>query len=392
MLQLPVFYHYRYGLATYIPELTSTLFLLSGLIFMFLFIQKKNNWTLFVSAILLFIAISFRMIYIVYTCLLLTIFLKSLWKTFIYSTLKEKVIQLSIILGFIFLLLLYFYPKIGPFFGYYTADVPYETTSYLSSFTSLGSYLKVQIGFIGFLSMLFVFMLVNQQNELRKKENWFFILPSLLYFLFIYVYNKSTNVPHVTAVFSCFLLFVFLIKSNLTNKIKFNTSRQWFVTISLVVLANINYSFDVVNAGKTEEQYIVPQKLLTEISTNNIADYLIFYDENQSIPTSVASFRKNHKLNLHTRNFLFHDLFLYQISKTLNIDTCANYYIEMIKNNDIQLLAINQGENKANKFFPKVIKITRKIRASIQTNKRYYLYKTYSSKYHGIVELYKLIK
>ena len=391
IFQLPVFYHYRYGLSTYMPELSSALYMMSGLIFMLLYIRQKNIWALCISAIFLFIAISFRMIFIVYTFLILSIFIKKLWKNFAKSTFKNRLFQLLVVSCFMILLAIYFYPKSVPFFGYYLVDVPYESTSYFSSFSSLISYLTDQVGLVGLISLFFIFILVNQQGEIRSKENWFYIYPSLIYFLFIYVYNKSTNVPHVTAVFTCLLIFVFFSKSNLLKTIKISSRNKLTVTICLFIISSINYSFDVIRTSKTEQQYIVPQKISSEISKNNCSDYLIFYDENQSIPTSVASFRKDHKLNLHTRNFLFHDLFLYQISKTLNIDTCANYYIEMIKNNDIQLLAINQNENKANKFFPKVIQITRIIRASIQTNKRYYLYKTYSSKYHGIVELYKLI-
>ncbi len=390
IFQLPVFYHYRYGLSTYMPELSSALFMLSGLIFMLLYIRQNNVWALCISAILLFIAITFRLIFIVYTLLILSIFIKKIWQNFAKSTLKNRLFQLFIVSGFMILLAVYFYPKSAPFFGYYLVDVPYESTSYFSSFSSLLSYLTVQVGLVGLISLVFILIIVNQQGVIRSKENWFYIYPSLIYFLLIYVYNKSTNVPHVTAVFTCLLIFVFLSKSNFLKKIKISTRNELIFTIFLIILSSINYSFDVIRNSKTEQQYIIPQKLLVEISKNNSSDYLIFYDENQSIPTSVASFRKNQKLNLHTRNFLFHDLFLYQISKTLNIDTCANYYINMINNNNIQLLAINQGVNKANCFFPKVIKITEKIRASIQANKRYYLYKTYSSKYHGIVELYKL--
>ena len=56
IFQLPLFYHYRYGLTTYIPEIPSSLFLLSGylLILMYFKTEKKttfNSWFYFSSNI-----------------------------------------------------------------------------------------------------------------------------------------------------------------------------------------------------------------------------------------------------------------------------------------------------------------------------------------------------
>ena len=90
---LPVFHHFRYGLVTYIPELSSALLLMSGVISFTIFKIINKSIYIYIGILLMYASVIFRMNFVVYVFF---IFVFSLWniRHNIVGLQKTKLIRL----------------------------------------------------------------------------------------------------------------------------------------------------------------------------------------------------------------------------------------------------------------------------------------------------------
>ena len=179
LLQLPLFYNHRYGLASYIAEIPSGLLLLSGYLQLLIFYRNKSLLNLFFGLILMVIPIFFRLNFMIYTSVFLVpLFFISLKNFRQFSYWKKGIILLYTI---VLLLATFFYclPYLDYFIAYYVnKEVEWEghgdfTNSVIYFFINVYD----QLGGVGMLLFIFVLIL----NSSPKK-------PSFLYPKYLLIY------------------------------------------------------------------------------------------------------------------------------------------------------------------------------------------------------------
>lgn len=397
IFQLPLFYHYRYGLGTYVPEISSALFLLSGYLLILIFFSTEKKWQLMIGLVLMSISIMFRFNFFVYaSALLLPLFYSSI--SILRKKGKWELIYFSsfglLLLGFVFV---YVLSKLSFFLGYYNHPVPYQKFYLKNCLIGIIDDWRVDIGLIGLLVFLIVWILSNEEKLTNQKKmtNFYLCYPYLFFIGFIYLYINATNTPHVAAAVMVFIFPIFIIPSKLLNFIytKLNRRVLQIASIIIIVFLNVNFFTSCKKLETISDEYKVPKKVINDIiQIKNLDEgfkYFCFFEEMEEYPIDVAVHKKT-GVWLGTKDvFYFHDSGFYGISKDLDTKTCTNFYIDKILEGKHDLIAINKTANIPMKGQKNAILISRNIRKFIVHNKNYKKVKTILNLYHGEVEFYK---
>lgn len=401
IFQLPLFYHYRYGLTTYVPEIPSALLLLAGFIQFLNFFKTEKLLHCITALILVVIPIMFRFNFFVYAfCFMIPL----LYKSFMIIKRKSKK-EIVLMLGFVLLLLLfltfYIFSHLSFFLNYYGgaigSSIAYAKVDLSSSFEYLFIHLKEELGLLGFVTLFYLLLMLNENrlNENKMTEALYLVYPFLFFFSFIILYLCSTNVPHIIAAMVVFSLTVFFVPfnfiQNLVVKIKPNIIK--YGAVLLIVVLNIGYVSSLNSFSTTSEEHLTHRKVIDFVSKqkelNSNFKYIGFYDEMIENQVDVSVFNKTGIWLNSTTNFFMHDLYLASMSSTLNPVECANFYIDKIETEKFNVIFINKDKNVPMASFKVACKVDKLIYNSLLENDNYQMVETIKSRYHGDVLVFQ---
>ena len=147
--QVPVFFHYRIGLSSYVPDLTSSIFLFSSYFFIFNYLTRNKIFFLSLGLLSLLLAIFSRFNFFVYASLIYIPMVPLLVCSFKKLDLKSKKVLFNFI--FIFLLLVfvvyYIFYHFNDFMSYYSKPASYAKVTLRGSLYSVYSYFCEELGF-----------------------------------------------------------------------------------------------------------------------------------------------------------------------------------------------------------------------------------------------------
>lgn len=400
ILQLPLFYSERYGLASYIAEIPSALLLLSGYLQVLIFYRNKSLFNFLFGLTLMVVPIFFRLNFAIYTSIFLIplffLCLKNLrtfsfWKNsvvFIYSTV------LLVIAGF------YFIEYFEYFIGYYVKkEIAWEGHGNLSnSIIYFANNVSNQIGLIGFFSFVFIISLISLKKEHSfSYPNYLLVYPFLTQFFVIIIVGKTVNVPHViTAISLSVLLTLFTIK--IKKQIIFKSKQ--LILLSLFFIAAFNFSF-YRNLNKLEQtlpEYKASYGAVQFIQNHKLIKpefkYISFVDDVAEVPIDIALYKKGEVYLKSQDHFYYHDYGWYHnIDKKMNATTCLNHYLNKIDNQEFDLILMDEGINKDLEQYPFSKRIHTKVRSYLQKSPNYKVVQTERTKLNGEIRYYaKVIK
>jgi len=254
----PLFYNFRIGLGSSVPELVASIYLFSGVLFLLSTLKYYNLYYFNLGLISLFLSVLFRFNFFVYVLLILfPLLIIYLFRLKYFP--KQKRIQLIFFLTFFFVsLVLYISLYFKAFINYYTNSSYAFSTLKLSISFMLNDFNSF-LGGYGLL-MLVIIILGNSIYRLEKPSPYFrklsylISIPFIVFFSFIVLYLKSTNTPHVFSIMTLFFIFIFSIfhwklkVRPLTAKF-FNINTVFFLLISVI----INYFYFVNNKHNNSE-------------------------------------------------------------------------------------------------------------------------------------------
>jgi hypothetical protein len=395
LFQLPLFYHYRYGLTTYIPEIPSALFLLSGYLMILLFFRSEKLFHFIIGIILIIVSIMFRFNFFVYAAF----FFLPLTYQSIKILLKKSRIQITLtsmfLLGCLSFMIFYISSHFTFFMNYYNQKIPYAELSLHESFRTLFIDFGNEIGWIGLLALIGILFLANQQitttDDRNKKEELYILYPFAFFFLFIILFAKSVNNPHIVAAMVVFLSAVFMVRFSFVKKLV-NSLKGIYVRIgvvSLILLLNINYTYGYKKFSVTLPEQLAHKKVVDYIIGKKTLSpnykYICLYDENVEIQIDVAVFRKTGICLNSSDHFYFHDLYLAQISPKLIVSECIDYYQNKIDSSQFDLVIINEKENIPIQGYKIAPTVNRELLLYMKNTTNYKFVKKEISQYHGNV-------
>jgi hypothetical protein len=348
----PLFYHYRFGLLTYVPDLISGVILFCSYLNLLLF-YRDEKIIYFVNCLwMIFIAIAFRFNFFAYVGILFLPFLYSTFK--LIYTKKRKELKKYIVLISIFFVLLsvYIAEHFDAFMRYYNRPATYEKSSLASSITFFNDYLNYELGAAFIVSFIFLLILNNCFTKhffSITKWNLVLIYPFLSLFSFLIIYLHAGNQPHVFAFlffFSVPLTFVKIPFLNFTNFFK-----PKYTYIGMLVLGfvfNLSFFYKKMHTDYKSELnndgLILAQRIEKEFKNKSVKKYFIMFDAALEIPLDVYFFKKTSVWNDNKLRFYFTDWDYYGISTTLNVQEIKEYYIRNIINQKPKLIFINDGK------------------------------------------------
>lgn len=378
LLQLPLFYSERYGLASYIAEIPCALLLLSGYLQVLIFYRNKSFFNLLFGLTLMVIPIFFRLNFVIYTSFFLVpLFFISLKHFSEFSFWKN-----GIVLGYTIVLIsatfIYFFQYFDYFIAYYVnKEVEWEGHGNLiNSIYYFVNNVYHQLGVVG----LFLFVFIVILNSSPKTRNflypkYLFLYPFIVQFFLIIIFNKAVNVPHViTAITLSIILILFIINI----RCKFELKRKYLIFGSLILIILFNLSFfkntnelkltrPEYKASYNAIQFMIRHKLI-----NQNFKYISFVDDVGEVPMDVILYKKENVYLKSQDHFYYHDYGWYhKIDKKMNITTCLNHYISKIDNQEFDLILMDEGINNDLKQFPFAKTIHTKVRSYLAKSSKY---------------------
>jgi len=396
LFQLPLFYHFRYGLTTYVPEIPAALFLLSGYLQILNFFKSEKTIHFMLGCLFMVLAIMFRFNFFVYAAFFILPLLYRCFRIFLQKKRSEIIVLLGFIVLTLSFLAFYIFSHLDFFLGYYIKDIPYALISLRSSFSGMMADFKMEISVIGVLALFVVLILVNENKlEKRKVEILYLLYPFAFFFSFIILYLNATNVPHIMAAFVVFLLASFLVPSALFTKI-YSTLKQRYVRLFaflLIIVLNVNYVFSCISFSKTLPEQLGHRKVIdymaNEKNLSPTYKYICFYDESVEVQIDVALFKKTGVWLNSLNHFDVHDLYMAAISPELNSSVCTKHYMNMIDSVKFDLVIINKEPNTPLSGFKTAKETNIKVERFMETNQDYEIEKIIRTSYHGKLLLFK---
>lgn len=389
ILNLPFFYHFRYGIVTYIPEISSTLLIVSGVLRLVLFKDRGEISNLYLGVSLILLSVIFRMNFVVYAFFTLLPFTFILYREITTLKLKTKLNFFIYLLIIGIITSVYFISKLDSFLDYYNSDSPYAifTISKALRYQFVEFYRELQ--WVGILTLIFIPYFVGDSfKSIKGKIGLFF---PFIFFICLMLYLKADNVPHVFVVEIIF--FILIVMFNSLFKFK-RTKTQYALSIILILILNIYYLIDVKKNSNTIGRYVASREVVDYIIQNDkVTNYLCFYDEMVEVPINVKVYNNCRRFLIPSTHFYFHDMFWSVIDKDLNVDNIIDYYTKGFEKGNIDLIVINNDviENKSFDGFSREKHIVNELYKVIKSNKNYRLDKVIKTNFHGYLEFYKLI-
>ena len=395
----PLFNNFRFGLMTYIPDLTSGVLLMSGYINMLIFIknQRFNNFVL--ALIFAFLSIGFRFNFFVYVFLIYSPFVFPLIKIILKKELKHTLKYLFIISVFLFLTFIYIYLHLDFFFSYYNRPAVYSETNLIISIVDIYNYFKRELGWTFLLILLTIFLINNlsQENSDNSKVNFSYNIklayPFLIVFSFLVFYLNAYNQPHVFSFLFFTLLPLAFIKLSIFNRFKNILSENKLKVIGLLVLffSTLGFTYQLKYDYKkelTRDGLILAEKIDKELKFYRRKKYFILFDTALEIPLDVYFFRKTKIWNDNQLKFYFTDWHLYEFSNKLDLEELKKHYISKINDIKPDLIFMNVKELNIVKSRQLSIDLNNEIKKYVKSSDKY-INKGYFYYNHQLIATYK---
>ncbi len=369
--QFPLFYHYRFGLASYVPDLSTGLALASAYILTWLVIKAKvNKYYLILVPFLLTIGLFSRYNFYVYTGLLFVTLIPS-YISFLRQLDKNWYFYLLNFLFFFFLVVWICYGKLhfNFFLQYYTKPAEYQHVDFSTSFISLSDFLKNEFGWYGIVWILSISLVINSNKlegkSLLLRELFQLIYPAIILFFFLFILLKATNQPHV---FAAFFVFVLLGAIGGILYSKWNTrflkrKKMNIIAISFCLLAAViwnQYSFNLKLKEVQVDELSQNNFQLAKFLERNIKPgekYFLMHDAMLEIPIDVYIYRSKGYWLDNKLMFYKTDWNYYEISKTLDVSVITDYYCKHLNSEKVSYITVPRQFPKnivANKVFRKL--------------------------------------
>ena len=392
ILQFPVFYHHQVGLGSYIPELTASLILVSGFIFLLHFFSNYKFTYCFIGIILMVLPITFRFNFFAY-CFLFSIpsfllFVKN-WKNF-NSPLKKKIlifIPLCILITGAYIL--YFF---APFYKYYT-ETAYNYSYFSLAFSTMSKNLWDYFNWAGFLAILII-LFSNDKKENSLLNNTLIAYPFLIFFSFIILYLQSENIPHINSAMAVFFsLIAFVSFPIFKNKLPKLFSDKTVLIYLSILIGYLNFSFiKDLEVKKDSHLYKVQRNIITfltkKINENpkKLPTYLCVFEGMAEIPINVGVYTKTNKLLTIPQSFYNHDIFYVNSMKCNNADECFEHYLPVMTS--VDYIMVNSNDPKIN-LFPIAKSLNIKLKNYLHNNPKFEICKKIQSSFYGEIVIYQ---
>lgn len=388
---IPLFYDYRTGITTYVPEISSGLFLFAGFI-QLIFFKENNQFKNYIFGLILFaLALFSRFNFFVYEIILLLPFTIIIIKKHI-STNKLKLFAYSLFsISFFSFYFIYVAQHLAFFQSYYLKPVIYENTSALLSIQHFFSFSKVQLSYLILIFVLLILIFAKFKVDFNyKSTSMLFIYQFSFFSIFFLLYMKASQ-PHIFALFT--LSIVFLVLGVITPKYKEILQNKIFVTIgySIIFLLLV---LNLQNKDKSYKEYKLPNYVSKYVSNKveKNKDYKILncFEEQLEVPLFVNVFHKTQVPMNTNLKFYFHDWNYFDIDNKLNFKSISKLYISQITEN-INLVVIDKKLNKKIKPYKNACYLNRKILSFLSNSNKFRLIKTIRDSYFGEILFFEKI-
>lgn len=377
IFQLPMFYHFRIGLTTYVPDITSGLFLISGYLAIYIFYKFQQIRYLILGLVLVIVSFLFRLNFFVYaTALIFPLIIVLYFNQKNIFTQKLKWTSFIIVSISILFSVLYVSKHFDFFISYYTKPVAFQKTGFVLSLKSVFDNYLNEVGISGSILLIGLSLLVNRNKTITSNiDKAVLMYPFAFFSLFLIFYLHAVNQPHVfSAFFVCSLPLFFI--GNGVLKSKVSTPIIYVILIISFVFLIANYFKDIKTNSLSDTNFSVSQGIIEHIISkkelNKNFKYVCFYDEMIDVPMDVSILNKTGIwLNSQTK-FYFHDWNYYDLDPHLNSEKISRMYIDKLKTEKFDLIAINTTINPKMKNYPTAIQINRNIYSYLQNSKSYH--------------------
>jgi hypothetical protein len=347
--QVPIFYHFRIGLSTYVPDLFSSLILASSYFFSLSYLKYNKIYFLSIALLLIILSVVSRFNFFVFSFLVYLPLFPSVFLQLkkLNVTNKKNLIHISI--AFLSLLFLFFYVlyNFNDFLNYYTKPASYASVSFTSSLNSILIYFKEELGVVFALILIAILLIVNSiynKNDFKTITylNYYLTLPFLILFVFLAFILKATNQPHVFSILVVFLFPVSFIKIPFFLSIKVFVGSLFLITLTCSFYRYFQFYNTVSSSSSLKINSLGIAKKI-DLFTNNQKEksYFILYDTAQEIPLDVYFFKKNKIYTTNNLKFYFTDWDYYDIDKRLDLHKIATFYINQIIIQKPQIIVLN---------------------------------------------------
>jgi hypothetical protein len=346
----PIFFHYRFGIFTYIPDLISGIMLLSSYLYTLIFLRVNKIRFLIYSIILICLAIGFRFNFFVYTSIIFfPILIKIIIKIVEFKMIKSNKFKLTIIIISIILIGLYIKYHFNAFIDYYGRDAKYAEISLFTSFKSLNEYILNEVNLLFLVTLVTINIILNSYFYDSKIviNNKLLIYPFTSFFLFLTFFLNATNQPHVFSALFIFLIPIAFVKNNIFNFGK-KVNNLFFITMLITVNILINsicffYKFQNIQQNEIDNSGILLAKKIDQLTNyKKNKKYFMIFESALEIPMDVFFFKKYKEFSENKLKYYYTDFDFYSIDKTLNINNIKDYYISNLKITKPELLIINK--------------------------------------------------
>ena len=392
IIQFPVFYHHQVGLGSYIPELTSSLILVSGFVFLVHFFENFKFRYCVVGVLLMLLPITIRFNFFAY-CFLFSIppfllFIKN-WGNFTNLLKKRILIFISLCLVITGSYILYFF---APFYKYYT-ETAYNYSYFSLAFSTMANNFNDYFTWVGFLAIL-ILIFSNKRKEKPLLNNTLIAYPFLVFFSFIILYLQSENIPHINSAMAVFFsLIAFVSFPVFKDKVPSIFSDKTVVISLSILICILNFSFvKDLEAKKDSHLYKVQRDVISfltdKIKENpkNLPTYLCFFEGMAEIPINVGVYTRTNKLLTIPHSFYNHDIFYVNSMKCNTANECFEHYLSTIAT--VDYIIINTNDPKIN-LFPIAKNLNIKMKNYLNNNPLYEICKKIPSTFYGEVVIYQ---
>ncbi len=354
IFQLPIFYHFRFGLSSYVPDLTSALFLLASYFFTLSFIKTEKLKYFTITVFLILIAILSRFNFFIYTTLIFIPLIPELLKT-LKKVFNNKIlfkIHLSIWVLTTLIISIYIIYHFDFFISYYTKPAKYATVNFWSSIYSVSKYFYEELG-LTYISIIICALFLRNRNRQTENDNnlhWIFLaLPFLLLFIFLIFILNATNQPHVFTILVVFSIPLTNIRLPIINRSSSNIIIATLITISII--SSITKYHDLYKSIESKSiesksidcnSIVLAKKIDFHTNKSIKKSYFIIFDTSQEIPLDVFFFKKYKYFNQNILKYYFTDWDYYNIDKSLNHNKITSYYIRKITELKPKLIILNK--------------------------------------------------
>jgi len=375
LFQLPYFYHYRTGLGSSVPELISSIYLMSGFIFILSGLDRINVKYITFGLMIMFFSVLFRFNFFVYLVLFsipLFFVLIIKWKFFLNDQRKRLILILSL---FSFFFSAYISIYFSSFINYYTTG-SYAFTTLSISFNFMVEIFKEYFGYVGviiFFVIIYGNLVYKKDINLEKKQNTYLLLsfPFIIFFSFIILYLKSTNVPHIMSIMALLCTIAFVSLTLYFSYFSFS-KRISLRMIGLVVVGLVLFNLYSIRSQHPIDQYVSQKKVVSyleyKLRKNPTLKFSCFYDSAIEIPIINALYVKSHILYPFQSVFNVQDIFYPK-----SIDFHFNELVATLS--DVDIVIINATSKNKLQIGRKALGIQNKLRSFLQTHSNYRLQK-----------------